>query len=89
MVKKAINETLFFMLSTLYMSIIVHVCTVVVDELSHPVNIRFVLLPNNLTSIVLEWDTFSQATCSRDAVSYAVAIDHQMELLFHLRISLS
>ena len=37
--------------------------------------IRSVLLPNNLTSIVLEWDTFSQLTCSRDTVSYTIAID--------------
>ena len=38
-------------------------------------NIRSVPLPSNLTSIVLEWDTFSQTTCSRDTVSYAIAID--------------
>ena len=35
--------------------------------------IHSVLLPNNLTSVVLEWDT--QSTCSRDTVSYIIAID--------------
>ena len=35
--------------------------------------IRSVLLPNNLTSVILEWDT--QSTCSRDIVSYTIAID--------------
>ena len=38
-------------------------------------NVCSVLLPNNLTSVVLEWDTFSQPTCSRDTVSYTIAID--------------
>ena len=38
-------------------------------------NVRSDLLPNNLTSVVLEWDTFSQPTCSRDTVSYIIAID--------------
>ena len=38
-------------------------------------NIHFVLLPNNLISIVLEWGTFSQATWSTYIVSYAIAID--------------
>ena len=32
-------------------------------------------LPNILTSVVLEWDTFSQTTCSRNTVSYTIAID--------------
>jgi hypothetical protein len=38
-------------------------------------NVRSILLPNNLTSVVLEWNTFSQPTCSRDTVSYTIAID--------------
>ena len=46
-----------------------------IDQLSGPMDIRSVLLPNNLTSVMLEWDTFSQATCSRDTVSYTIAID--------------
>ena len=36
-------------------------------------NVRSDLLPNNLTSVVLEWD--AQITCSRDTVSYTIAID--------------
>ena len=36
-------------------------------------NVRSDLLPNNLTSVVLEWDT--QPTCSRDTVSYIITID--------------
>ena len=36
-------------------------------------NVRSDLLPNNLTSVVLEWET--QPTCSRDTVSYHIAID--------------
>ncbi len=38
-------------------------------------NVHSVLLPNNLTSVVLEWNTFSQPICSRDTVSYTIAID--------------
>ena len=47
----------------------------IIDQLSGPMNVRSMPLPNNLTSVVLEWDTFSQTTCSRDAVSYTIAID--------------
>ena len=47
----------------------------IIDQLSRPVNVRFLLVPNNLSSVVLEWDTFSQITCSRDTVSYTIAID--------------
>ena len=47
----------------------------IIDQLSRPVNVRSVLLPNNLSSVMLEWDTFSQITCSRDTVSYTIAID--------------
>ena len=43
------------------------------DQLSPPMNVRSVPLPNNLTSAVLEWD--AQTTCSRDTVSYTIAID--------------
>ena len=43
------------------------------DPLSRPMNVRSDLLPNNLTSVVLEWET--QPTCSRDTVSYTIAID--------------
>ena len=46
-----------------------------IDQLSRPMSVSSVLLPNNLTSVVLEWDTFSQTTCSRDTVSYSIAID--------------
>ena len=45
------------------------------DELSGPMGVRSVLLPNNLTSVMLEWDIFSQSVCSRDTVSYTIAID--------------
>ena len=45
------------------------------DQLSRPMDVGFVPLPNNLTSAVLEWDTFSQPTCSRDTISYTIAID--------------
>ena len=38
-------------------------------------NVRSMPLPNNLTSVVLEWDTSSQTTCSKDTVSYTIAID--------------
>ena len=38
-------------------------------------NVRSMPLSNNLTSVVLEWDIFSQTTCSRDTVSYTIAID--------------
>ena len=38
-------------------------------------SVHSVLLPNNLSSVVLEWDAFSQTTCSRDTVSYTIAID--------------
>ena len=38
-------------------------------------NVRSMPLPNNLTSVVLEWDAVSQTTCSRDTVSYTIAID--------------
>ena len=37
-------------------------------------NIQSVLLPNNLTSIILEWDAV-QPTCSRDSISYTIDID--------------
>ena len=47
----------------------------IIDQLSRPMNVRSVLLPNNLTSIMFEWDSFSQPTCSRDAISYTIAID--------------
>ena len=47
----------------------------IIDQLSRPVNVRFLLMPNNLSSVVLEWDTFSQPTCSRDTVSYTIAIN--------------
>ena len=36
-------------------------------------NLCSIPLPNNLTSVVLEWD--AQTTCSRDTVSYTIAID--------------
>ena len=36
-------------------------------------NVHSIPLPNNLTSVVLEWD--AQLTCSRDTVSYTIAID--------------
>ena len=36
-------------------------------------NIRSAPVPKNLTSIVLEWD--APSTCSRDTVSYTIAID--------------
>ena len=46
----------------------------ILDPLSRPINVRSDLLPNNLTSVVLEWGT--QPTCSRDTtVSYTIAID--------------
>ena len=38
-------------------------------------NLHSDFLPNNLTSAVLEWDAFSQTTCSRDSVSYNIGID--------------
>ena len=38
-------------------------------------NVRSIPLPNNLTSVVLEWDTFSRTTCSRDTVPYTIVID--------------
>lgn len=45
----------------------------VIDPLFRPIDVRSDLLPNNLTSVVLEWGT--QPTCSRDTVSYTIAID--------------
>ena len=55
----------------------VHVCCCpfILDQLSGPMNVRSIPLPNNLTSVMLEWDTFSQTTCSRDTVSYTIAIN--------------
>ena len=47
----------------------------IIDQLSRPGDVRSFLLPNNLTSVLLKWDTFSQPTCSRDTVSYTIAID--------------
>ena len=38
-------------------------------------NVRSMPFPHNLTSIALEWDTSSQTTCSRDTVSFTIAID--------------
>ena len=38
-------------------------------------NVRSMPLPNNLTSVVLEWDAVSQTTCSRNTVSYTITID--------------
>ena len=39
-------------------------------------------LPNNLTSVVLEWD--APTTCSRDTVSYTIAIEGVAENIFVL-----
>ena len=43
------------------------------DQLLLPTNVRSVSLPNILTGVVLEMDT--QSTCSRNTVSYTIAID--------------
>ena len=48
-------------------------CPFIVDQLSGPMNVRSMPVPNNLTSVVLEWD--ARTTCSRDTVSYTIAID--------------
>ena len=45
------------------------------DRLSRPMNLHSDFLPNSLTSVVLEWDAFSQTTCSRNTVSYTIDID--------------
>ena len=50
------------------------------DQLPHSVSIiHSILLPNDLSSVVLEWNTSSQMTCSResdmDSYNYTIAID--------------
>ena len=45
-------------------------------------NVRSMPLPNNLTSVVLEWD--APTTCSRDTVSYTIAIEGVAENIFVL-----
>ena len=49
----------------------------IIDELSSPMNFHSVLLPNNLTSVMLEWDALT--TCSKDTVLYILAIDRVAE----------
>jgi hypothetical protein len=44
-----------------------------IDQQSRPIVVHSVPLPNNLTSVVLEWD--AQSTCSRDTVSNIISID--------------
>ena len=50
------------------------------DQLPHSVGIiHSTFLPNDLSSVVLEWNTSSQMTCSResdiDSYNYTIAID--------------
>ena len=46
-----------------------------IAQLSRPMSLHSDFLPNNLTSVVLEWDAFTETTCSRNTVSYTIDID--------------